>query len=271
MIYDSVIIGGRFFQIRDYPYAQSNPEIFIKSITGLGPPEIDLFMADTAFATRYYQGRRPQTREIVVRLGFNPSLLIPGGYSSLREALYDLWLSPDADLVQFQFMRSFSPVAVTSGYVKTFEANIFSKDPEVQVTFICPEPYIRGLGSDVNLAELNAQSRSSPSVNNIGSAPTGLRFEIAFTAAASSWSISRGNQKMLFNYAFLSGDRLIVDTRPGQRAISLVRAGVTTNILVSLHSSSKWIELIGKYNLFTITPTSYNWVSLYFDPCYWGL
>jgi Phage tail protein len=245
----------------------SDPYI-LKSVTGLGPPEVDVSIMNTLNAGGFYQGRRPQTREPVVHIGLNPDYKIEQTVSDLRQDLYGL-LTPGADdIVKIQIWDDIDLLLYTTGYVKKLEIAPFSKTPEVQVTISCLQQYLLSLDD----LYVDPGSTSAPTITNVGTAPAGFHMEVVFSAGMPQWEITASNgDKMLFDYDFLSGDTLIFDTRPGVRGIKVLRGVTEMNILWALSSDSTWLMLHGGDNYFTTVPTTFAWGDVYYLPQYWGI
>ncbi len=267
----------RFTRIRlngltpvDLPIVGATPaDTYIcKNVDGLGPPEIDVALARTLNAGSVYQGRQSQSRQIVALVGLNPDYTAGVVPADLRVSLYGL-LSPGfLDSILVQIINEEEVLASTTGYVSKMEINPFSKDPEVQVTINCEDLYFKAADEIF----LTPDSKSNPEIENLGTAPAGFHMEVTFTADTSGWTLSdaSGNE-MYFNYAFLSGDKLIFDTRPGLRGIWLVRAGITTNIIYTLAPGSIWYMLHGGVNAFLTSSSSFDWGDVYYLPQFWGI
>lgn len=253
----------------DLPMVNALPsDVYIlKGVDGLGPPEVDVSIADTLNAGGYYQGRRPQARQIVAKVGLNPDHSAGQTASDLRDGLYGL-LTPGADdNLTVQIMDA-TVLVQTVGYVSSMPINPFSKDPEVQVVVDCLGWYLEA----PNLLFVAPVSKAAPAIDNVGSAPSGIHLEVIFTSNLSSWTLTNAaGKKMLVTYAFLSGDKLAIDTRPGSRGIWLTRGGVTTNIIYALSADSKWLMLHGGNNVFATSSAAFNWGDVYFLPQHWGI
>lgn len=74
-------------------------------------------------------------RVIVVTVGLNPDW-VDQSMSSLRHILYRYFM-PKAQ-VRLRFTHSELPVVDISGIVESFSPNIFSNDPEIDVSIVCP-------------------------------------------------------------------------------------------------------------------------------------
>lgn len=240
----------------------------LKSADGLGPPEVDVILAETLNAGKIYQGRRPQGREIVLMVGLNPDYKTGMTASDLRETLYGMLTPGYQDNLTIEILDGSTVLANTIGYVSRMEINPFSKDPAVQVTIPSPKWYLEA----PNLLYVTPASKSNPTIDNVGTAPAGFHMEVIFTAALTSWTLTDpSGKKMQITYNFQINDKLIIDTRPGSRAIKVVRAGVTTNIIYALSTDSTWYMLYGGVNSFTTSSSSFNWADVYFLPKFWGV
>jgi hypothetical protein len=245
----------------------SDPYI-LKNVEGLGPVEIDVSIADTLNAGGVYQGRRPQSREIVASVGLNPDFKVGQTASDLRASLYGMLTPGYSDNITIQVMDSAVIIAQTTGYVSKMEINPFSKDPEVQITIPCLQQYLQAQ----NLLYVTPASKSAPAIVNTGTAPAGFHWEVIFTSNVTNWTLSDPTgKKMQFTYAFLTGDKLEFDTRPGSRGVWLTRSAVRSNIIYTLSSDSIWYMLYGGNNVFATSSQAFNWGDVYFLPQYWGI
>lgn len=240
----------------------------IKNVDGLGPPEINVTIADTLNAGGVFQSKRPNNREVVLQVGLNPDAYTGQTASDLRATLYGL-LTPGADgVVKIQIMNDTVIMGQTTGYVKKLEINPFSKDPEVQITIASTQPY----WSAENTLFLDpGGTKLAPTLMNAGTAPTGVHFQIIFTEVTNGWALTDATGKsMTFTGVFQIDDVLTFDTRPGIRTIQRTRTGTTTNLISSLVSGSSWITLYGGLNTFVASSPTYNWGDVYYVPQYWG-
>lgn len=268
MYFTKIRLNG--LTVVDLPIVDALPSdlYILKSADGLGPPEIDVSIANTLNAGGVYQGRRPQSREIVLQVGLNPNYAAGQTASDLRTSLYGMLTPGYVDNITIEIMNGSTVLVKTTGYVKKLEVVPFTKDPEVQIVIPCLQQYLQAAA---NLFIAPA-SKSAPVINNVGTAPAGFHLEVIFTAGLSSWTLSDASgKKMQVTYAFLTNDKLEIDTRPGFRGIWVTRGGVRTNIIYALSSDSVWYMLHGGDNVFSTSSQSFNWGDVYFLPQYWGI
>lgn len=110
----------------------------LRDIDGLGPVKAEI--ATEAFATsdgEFFQGATIGKRNIVFKLGLNPNW-VDQTVASLRRQLYRYWLPKSWTKLRF-FSDDMDTVDI-EGYVESFDPNMFSEDPEIQVSIICPKP-----------------------------------------------------------------------------------------------------------------------------------
>lgn len=240
----------------------SDPYI-LKSADGLGPPVVDVSIVEG-----YYQGRRPQNREIVLLVGLNPDYTVGQKVSDLRTSLYGMLTPGYTDNVMVEIMDIDGVLVQTVGYVSKLEIAPFSKDPAVQITIPCLEKYLQA----PSVIYVVPEGKNNPEITNAGTAPAGFRMEVVFSASMDSWVLSDlTGKKMQFDYGFQSGDTLIFDTTPGARGIWVLRSGITSNILYSLSKDSVWYTLYGGLNTFATSSQAFDWGDVYYRPQYWGV
>lgn len=110
----------------------------IRDIDGLGPVKADI--NTEPFATgkgELYQGSSVGKRNIVMKLGFNPNW-VDQTVSSLRRQLYR-YLLPQA-WCKLRFFSDDMATVDIEGRVEGCDPNMFSEDPEMVVSIICPRP-----------------------------------------------------------------------------------------------------------------------------------
>lgn len=280
MKFDKIRLSG--FNNVDLPILDASPSgaYILKSADGLGPPVVDVSIANTLLSGGVYQGRRPQNREIVLLVGLNPAWGANQTAEQLRTTIYTMLTPRSGTTLKLQLMSGNTVVAQAEGYISKFEISVFSKDPEVQITITCLQPYLMS-------PEIGFQSPYKSvsggytlfTVDNIGTAPSGFNLSIAFTAVHSgTFQILENTsfpQFMSINGGFIAGDRLTVDTRAGQRGVWKTPNGsqVAVSILDSLTPESPWLQLYGGANSLKINNTTFNWnlFGIAHTPAYWGV
>lgn len=266
--------------------ATPKDSLLIRQITGLGPPDINLFIGDYARDGGIYQGRRVGTRNPVILAELNPNPALGETVFSLRQRLYKTFIDPqsEADYLKLDLHLDDGRVLYLVGYTEKFETEIFSSESLVQVSIICPDPYLR---SESPVVRTNASGWTILNFPYEGTAETGFKAEIKITAATSTLTLdlnsitdhpqepARG--RMVIDHDFVAGDKLVINTVRGQRKIELDPVtGPVQSLLGALSVSSGWLELHSATNVMKVygAQTS-NLVAgltnLTFIPAYWGI
>jgi hypothetical protein len=147
----------------------TDSEYVIEGIDGLEPVKADI--VTNTFVTMdggAFQNARRTQRNIVIVLGFNPSFATTDPYGELRRSLYS-YFAPKSK-VRLQFLSSNLETVEAVGFVESFESSIFSREPKVQISVICPDPYFYSL-NDVVARRIGA---GVIDVTNPGSVDVGL-------------------------------------------------------------------------------------------------
>lgn len=132
--------GAPALPIGDLLPLPADSRIHIRNIDGLGPVKADIQTAPFAIARGvFFQGSSTGQRNIVFTLGFNP-LASDGGQtiSDLRQQVYRYFMPEGKG--RYVFHSSNLEDVHIDGVVEAVEPNIFSQDPEMQVSVLCPRP-----------------------------------------------------------------------------------------------------------------------------------
>jgi hypothetical protein len=153
----------------------------VKNIDGLGPVAANIARAD--YVTKdgsIFQNARAGERNIVLTLSMNPDYsTTTDPYGELRRALYPV-LYPQSEVKLVIESTELETLEIT-GWVESFEPTIFTKDPDIRISIICPDPFF---SSQVN----TVGSRVGPGsfvVNNPGNVETGFTVLIDYFTTAS--------------------------------------------------------------------------------------
>lgn len=252
--------------------ARPDDSIIVDKIEGLDPPDIDLFLGDYARDGGFYNGRRVGKRNVVFYLTLNPNYTKNETVSDLREQLYRAFIEPRAagDDVRIDLLDSVKPPRYISGYTEKLETTIFSKEKELMVSLVCPNPYIYNV--DETVTNANGPSVGFPYE---GTAETGVEVKLQLTSASPTLNLVVNNgSPMILNYPFEIGDIVYINTRRGERKIQLTHGGAisatgvitggnTSNILYSQTATSRWLELHRAIVVPVTNPTGQNTMKAY--------
>jgi len=245
-------------------------KFILKGIDGLGPPDFLVNIGKTLSQGGVFQGTQPQQRQLVIRVGLNPDYSVGETVEGLRETLYGM-IVPSVGATTFQIWNGATLTAIALGWVAKMEIVPFAKDPEVQITFDCQDAYFTA-PEFINL-DLSTMSKTTLTIDNIGSVPTGVYLQLTLTANRSSFNMVRSSSidGIFISYAFLSGDEIDIDTRDGSRNVWVDRAGVTTSLIDVTNLTWGWLQLNRGINSFIMPTTSFNYNSGVYTPHYLGV
>lgn len=163
-------------------YGPSDDPVVMRNIEGLGPVKADISSTPLASGRgEVPQGSSTGKRNIVLTLGLNPDWAGSQTMSSLRQQLYR-YLLPE----QWTKLRIYSdelPVVDIEGIVESFEPNIFSQDPELQVSILCHQPDFIAVEADIHVEPI-IDAWSPHTFEYVGTVPTGFELQIDPTTDA---------------------------------------------------------------------------------------
>lgn len=151
------------------------------------------------------------------------------------------------------------------GYVEDVDISYFAKKNIVTVAILCPFPYFKGAQEVINelssvtpmfhfpFASTSAKelvfgvidTLTSVEVVNSGSVETGLTFQLYARNEVSNPKIINyeTSQYMEIDIDMELGDLITITTGQGNKTVSLLRDGTTTNIFNLLSKDSTWLQL----------------------------
>lgn len=221
---------------------ETNDKYQIVSATGLNPPVATINTAEmaTADGSIFNMARLPQ-RNIVLTI--QPLY----GIEKARDDLYK-WFAPK-QAVSLSFTTSSRDMSI-NGYVESFECDLFANPQLVQVSIICPEPYLKGAA--VNNVSIPA------ALAYAGDASTGVVFDVTMTGTASALTLVNTVNGVphtftLTGLSLQSGDVVTIDTRVGQKSVKRTRSSSVKSLIANVSITSEWLQLMPGMNNLTIT------------------
>lgn len=183
-------------------------------------------------------------------------------------------------------------ISEIDGYVEHNEPAIFSSQEGCQISIICPYPYFYSAGESnitifsgieplfefpfeneslvTNLLEMGEIQNSAEQVITYnGDAEIGVTIIIYAIGDASNVTIyNAGTREVmridtdklaaLTGEGIVAGDEITIKTTKGDKSITLLRGGVTTNILNCLDKNADWFQLVKGDNVFVYTAETGN-------------
>lgn len=263
-----------------------NDGIYIRKIDGLGPVQASInSSAIGAGDGSYFNSARIGDRNIVLSLGFieEPNI------ESVRQRSYRYFPVKKPITLLFELdNRS----ALAYGIVERNEPDIFSPMETSQISIICNDPYLYAFGKDavtetvfsgieplfefpfendsllastIQFSEI--RSRADQVITYLGDADVGVEMRIYALGPISNIEIhnitDRTTMRLdsskiqaLTGSGIVAGDEIVISTVRRNRYISLIRNGVSRNILNALDKGSDWLMLTSGDNVFAYSADS---------------
>lgn len=256
-------------------FTASSDPIQIRNIDGIGPVKANII--STQFATgvgELYQGSTIPKRNIVITMGLSPDWQ-EETVATLRQKLYRYFMP--RQWCKLRFFSTHLPTVDIEGYVESMEPNIFSDDPEIQVSVICPKPDF--IEADATIYEGVVDDGSTElEFEYIGSVETGFELRVAQSVANPGYSGSLDiTVKSPIDPQVFSIDPVTIDgvkyfklstTLNGKRAQNIANAdGVATNLLAAVGDLSVWPQLLPGLNYISVAAEENGqaWTLAYFN------
>lgn len=126
------------------------------------------------------------------------------------------------------------------GYIETVDGDLFENPQALQISVICPDPYFKALET------LNKDiEQTGTEVANLSDEELGAVFELTATGAAGEITITNDTSGNSFVLAtnLISGDKVTLNTRKGEKSIKLEREGTEINLINAIGTDTEWIQL----------------------------
>ena len=180
----------------------------------------------------------------------------------------------------------------TTGYVESNEPNIFSSQEGTQISIICPDPYFYSTGEDGNnvtnfysidpmfefpfsnesldeplLVFGEIQIKTEGVITYHGDSEIGVMIYIHAIGPATNINIYNTETRevmrintekisSLTGKGIVASDDIVINTAKGEKSITLIREGVSYNILNCLDKNTDWFTLAKGDNIFAFTADS---------------
>lgn len=256
--------------------ATPKDSLLLRKVTGLTPPDINLFIGDYSRDGGNYQGRRVGNRNVVMTFDLNPNPALGEDVSGLRQMLYKAFIDPlvDADYLKVNLYDDQGRVLYLVGYTEKFEGELFEIETMSQVSMICPDPYIR---DNVETVLTNTPGWTQVPFTYGGTAETGFEVKIYINANTNVLTLENNAKTMVINRAFTVGEVVTIKTTRGSRKLTVeTPPGAPASILANLSNTSRWLELHSQANTMRVYGTnSANIVGevreLRYTEAFWGV
>lgn len=255
----------------------------VTSVTGLGSGKANINMTEVATNDGgLFNSSRLPSRNIVISLKY----LWHDSIEDVRQLSYKYFpIKKKLTLL----IETDNRQAEIDGYTETNEPTIFSKDEGSDISIVCPNPFFYSAGKDgINttifygveplfefpfsneslyecLLEMGRiQNQTEKTIVYSGDAEIGVtivihaigearNITIYNTGTREIMRIDTDKLKAFTGSGIIPGDEIIICTVKGQKSITLLRNGKTTNILNCLDKNADWFQLAKGDNIFAYT------------------
>lgn len=247
-----------------------NPNYTITSVEGLSPPTANINAAINAnFDGSTFRSSRLNERNIVIMLA------IEGNVEANRINLYQYIKVKKKCTIYYQ--NGSRDVSI-DGYVESFEIGIFEEKEMVQISIICPRPYFLQIAQTIlDMSVVNSSfefpfsipqegiefSTLNPSqenvVQNLGDVETGAIITFHATGVASNpviYNVITG-ESFRVNIDMEAGDLLVIDTIAGEKSVTSIVDGVTSNVINNVERGSAWLQFESGANIMLYDATAF--------------
>lgn len=226
----------------------------VLSVAGTGPPAASINTVNLAgFDGTWFNSSKVGHRNLVLTLNIHHPI------EANRLALYNIFRVKRP--VKVRYKNSRRDVYI-EGYVESFENNPWTQLQQPQISIICPKPFwLSASETSVIFSTSNALfefpfsipaegiefstlSQVTSAVINSGEIETGgiIRFVAGADGIINPKFYNRTTQKFFgVDIELLHGDIVTINTNHGEKSVTLMREGATTNLLADRTEGSTWL------------------------------
>ena len=245
----------------------------IRNIDGLDPVTASIGLQPYGSTDgEAFTGSNVLSRNLVLTLHPNPdwNLWSP---EALRRLLYSYFMPKQAVRLELQ-SDDMEDLEIT-GVVESLTANMFSDDPEVQASIICPDPYFTAVDPQIISGDT---TDAILDIEYLGSVPTGIQVKVEQVSGTNpnELSIQIGNPDLTFFK--VAAPNIITSTKyfhmsslPMSKYAETVNenTGVSTSLLSNFvtEEGSEWPLLQPGTNQFQVTSDNgvQSWELAYYE------
>ncbi len=237
-------------------FGQNSP-FTISEIQGLNPPDATINTSQVALI----DGARFNSAKLNMRT-INVAFAIE--YSASYNRIQVFKVLKSKQYVKLYYKGDYRDVWI-EGYIQSIDISYFEKKQVVTCAILCPFPYFREAQQIINEIENTISTFHFPFtsteepelvfgylsndvdvyVENEGDVECGLTIELYARTAVSNPKIWNYISREYFglNYEMQQADLITIDTRQGQKSVTLLRNGVESNIFNYVVQGSTWLQL----------------------------
>lgn len=263
---------------QEFPVAHQDirsSQFQLRDVIGLGPVTAKINTVPFGSSSgESFNGSSVGKRNIVLTIGLNPNW-VEQSMASLRQSLYAYFMPEEK--ISLELFSTHLPTVGIEGYVESLEPNIFSRDPEVQVSIICPQPDFVDLDATIvsGLVDIGSPGDRTP-IAYVGTRPTGFTVLVSSTIETPTYEGQFSIKNLTEFLASVSYEALVDDTHTtlfssiqGSKFIHGLIDGESEvdNLLKTVSGETLWPRLFSGFNLFSVTgdEAGQQWSMEYFN------
>lgn len=221
-----------------------NANYILMDVTGVTPPGANINTSDIATKDgSVFNSSRVANRNIVL------TVLPVGSVENNRIALYNYFKTKQAVKLYF---KTATRDTYINGYVETMETALYSNQEQMQISVICPDPYLMDVQSEET-------DMTEGHISPLNESDIDVGFIAEFTFSGNVTNIQLQDNRMNYfgiNYLFVEHDVLRIDTLRGEKGVWLYQGSTRINLINYLDLNSQWLQLEPGFNDITVTITS---------------
>lgn len=240
----------------------------ISEVQGLNPPDATINTSEVALL----DGAKFNSSKVNMRV-INIAFSIEFDAAAKRRELYKVVKTKEP--LKMYFDDGHRNVYI-EGYVQAFNVDHFAPKQNGTISILCTSPYFKDAQMIINELSSIVKNVTFPfstpepvafsyidpltsiEIVNNGDVDTGLIFELYARGRVVKPKIFDylTGEYIGINYTFTAGDLITIDTRKGQKVITLLRNGETSNKFNTLMQGSKWLQLSANGGVYTVDADS---------------
>lgn len=244
---------------------QQENDYQIINIEGLDPPEAEIYTNPVANMNgAKFKSSKLQMRNIVLLIKIN------GNVEENRINLYKYFATGNWNKLYY---TNGSREVFIEGYCENINTDLFTINQEMQISIVCPNPYLKsvdaikadnskvvnGFSFPFAIAEAGVsisqfEADKVVTIINDGEFETGLIIKLHANANGivnpAIYNADTG-EYMYIETTLNYDDEIIINTNKGQKSITKIVNNEETNIINALSGSSTWLQLQSGINNFT--------------------
>lgn len=234
-----------------------NSPFTVSDISGLNPPDATINTSEVSLL----DGAKYNSGKINMRQ-INIAFAIEYNAAANRIAVYKVLKSKQ--WIRLYYTGDQRDVYV-DGYIQSIDISYFEMKQIVTCSILCPYPYLQQaqqivdeLKNIINSFHFPFSSTETPqivfgyfsndvgvTIENDGDVECGMIIELYARSAITNPKIFNyiTQEYIGLNYSMQSADLITIDTRKGQKTVTLLRGGVQTNLFNYVMKGSTWLQL----------------------------